>query len=326
MSAISYAYSVLMDREIKWAGEESNPVGTHDQRRRFTSLCNKAARRWRKEHRGYQTYAAVYNAQPIADTVTNGWHASQDEAILVRCLSNGSLNVRDVMQLHSSSERLGWEQRTHEEYEVRARELLAEHEGVPPSPPSPPYAPSSPAWEPSADSGDEVAELSTVASDSDSDVEVVAATPPAARRVAPRATPPVTRKRTFEDTLNDCCTTEEFDTLQRLTLERIKKRKEEAAAMAIEKPTCTVCTCDIEAEDQAVIPPCGTRSKCVFHAQCFMQLTCRAIPNPYQCTSHKCPNCNAVWNRPNNVSLVKGPTVFTVTRTHASRNISRNIA
>ena len=126
-----------MYEEIKWAGDQSNPMGTPEERSQFAALCVQAQYRWRKEIKHPSFYNAVYYAsqlERLVDTVTDGWHASEDEAILTRYGSDEHLCARDLTHLNDSAPRLGWNTRTSAEYMDRGRQLLA-HQNPPSYPP-----------------------------------------------------------------------------------------------------------------------------------------------------------------------------------------------
>jgi len=309
--------TVLMIKEIKHAGLQSNPYGSHEERTRFFSLCIKVCERWRVMAQSRPFYTRIFDStRAISDDQVDTWYRSEDEAITQRWRNDQDISARDATVLRFAGIRFGWHLRTQDDYKERAIALntITETPSSPPyAPSSPPYAPESPPYTPSSP-------LEPLFDDDDNDLEYDETTigyvaPTVNQGSSRRANP----KRTFDDILQECCTDEAVANLERDTLKAIKKRKLELAAMTTEKPTCTVCQCEVEAEDQAVIPPCGVKSKCVFHAQCFMRLTCRPLPTPYQCASHKCPNCNSVWNKPNGVSMVKGPTMLMVIQAHKAQ-------
>lgn len=342
----NFADSELIQCEVYHLATLRCFAGTISETQHFIEGCHEVERRWGLPYRQnpfWREYAArlmnthAHTGGPGLTSTTNGWHKAEDEAL--KLLKDGAtwarrsairLWSREVDKLFAARARLGWPQRTPGEYTDRARHLLWDNVQPPSTPPSPPYAPSSPAYTPAqqpVDISDE--------SDSEGDdvfvdfttsgrprVTVTArtrSTPSATSGVSSGVSSAATPKRTFEETLGDCYSDDAVDQLEKDILARIKKRKMEIADMATEVPICTVCQDSINADDQAVVPPCKKKSKCVFHAQCFMQLTCRPVPTPYQCASHKCPNCNSVWDKPNGVSMVKGPSMLAVVETHRAR-------
>lgn len=335
----NFADSELIQGEVYHLATRRCFAGTISETQHFIEGCHEVERRWGlpyKQNPFWREYAArlmnthAHTGGPGLTSTTNGWHKAEDEAL--QLLKDGAtwarrsairLWSREVDKLFAARARLGWPVRTRGEYTERARRLLWDNVQPPSTPPSPAYAPESPTY-PAAQQPVDISDES----DSEGDdvlvdfttsgrprVTVMArtrSTPSATRAVTPAATP----KRTLEDCLSDCYSDDAVDKLEEKVQALIKKRKVDIAAMATEVPICTVCQDSITGEEHATVPPCGKQSKCVFHAECFMKLTCRPVPTPYQCASHKCPNCAAVWDKPHGLTMVKGPTMLAVVKTH----------
>jgi len=268
------------------AGNAYSPTGRPEEQSQFHAQCKKASRRWRLPTQPLHFYIELYNSAPPSDTEHVGWFESETQAVVRRCQDKEELTTRDVHVLHYAAIRLDWcVFRTIDEYMTKVKQLndFAATRVAPP-----------------VDPGDE----SQVDSDSDDEVDSI--------EVTPQVTP---RKRTFNDIIEECFTDTALQNLERDALKAIKKRKQELVSLATEQPICKDCQCEITTDDQAVIPPCGTLSRCSFHAQCFWKLTVRPV------NSHKCPNCDAEWNNPNGLLMIKGPSELSVRKGHVLSSI-----